>query len=231
MKRILPNIGNNLLLGTLLLAPLAITIWIVQKLFTFLTDWFVNFSPEVFKTGWRAIVARLVALFIVVVVVFLIGLLVKNFIGRRLYEWGDRILSRIPGVKLFYNFFRQIIEVFFANRDSSFKEVVLIEYPRAGAYTLGFVTSSVPQHISTHVASAIPNEECVSVFIPTTPNPTGGWLLIVPRSQVITLKMTPAEGMKLIVSGGAIFPGTKDAAKTSLLDKLELMVAEANVKA
>jgi uncharacterized membrane protein len=127
----------------------------------------------------------------------------------------------MPGIKLFYNFFRQIIEVVFANRDSSFKEVVLIEYPRPGAYALGFVTALLPEHFRGHIANAKPGEECVSVFIPATPNPTSGWFAIVPRSQLIPLKMTQAEGMKLIVSCGAIYPGSQRAfGQTSLLDKL-----------
>jgi uncharacterized membrane protein len=225
MKKTLGYIGNVLLLGALLLAPIAITLWLISNVFAFLTDWFVHVSPETFHTGYRSYIARAGALVFVVLAVFLIGLFARNYVGRSLYEFWDRLLSRIPGVKLFYNFFRQIIEVFFASKDSSLKEVVLLEYPRAGTYMLGFVTSAVPEKYSGQIAGAQPGDEFVSVFIPMTPLPTSGWFAIVPRSQLTPLKMTPAEGMKLVVSGGAIYPGQKDAfATTSLLDKLETWV-------
>lgn len=225
MNKKVSQFGNNLILGALLLAPIVITLWIISGLFGLMTDWFIHVMPEPFQSGYRRILARLAALLIVVASLFLIGAFARNFLGRRLYVLGDRLLSRIPGIAVFYNFFRQVIEVFFANRDSSFKEVVLIEYPRAGAYMLGFVTSTVPQSLRSQIPRPQPGEECVTVFIPTTPNPTSGWLGVLPRSQVTTLKMTPAEGMKLIVSGGAIYPGqSTSAVQMSLLEKLEAFV-------
>lgn len=224
-KARIPQFGNNLLLGALLLAPIAVTFWVFLGLFNFVTDWFVEVMPEPFRTGYRELLARLAALFLVVMVLFCIGVFTRNFIGRRLYAYGDRLLSRIPGVKVLYGFIRQVIEVFFAGKDTSFDEVVLLEYPRTGVYSLGFVTAKLPTDYSRHIANAQPGEECVSVFIPTTPNPTSGWFCIVPRSQVIRLKMTPAEGMKLVVSGGSIFPGSHaEAAQTTLLEKLESRV-------
>ena len=225
MKKLFANIGNNLLLGAILLAPIAVTIWIINMLFGLVTDWFVHFSPEQFQKGYRALIARFAAFFIVIAFTFLIGLLVRNFLGRRLYEFGDRLISKIPGVKLIYNFVRQIVEVFFTNKDSSLKEVVLIEYPRAGTFMLGFVTSAVPEPFRSQIPGAKPDEECVSVFIPMTPLPTSGWFAIVPRSQLIPLKMSSADAMKLVVSGGAIYPRSQGAfTKTSLLDKLETWV-------
>ena len=221
MKKILGNIGNNLLVGALLMAPLAITIWLLRGLFAWLTDWFVNVAPEKFHEGWMGLLMRVAALAAVVALVFVVGLLVRNYVGRTLYEFSDRVLSNLPGVKLFYNFFRQIIEVFFASKGSSFKEVVLLEYPRAGTFMLGFVTSTVPARYAESVPQAIVGEELVSVFIPMTPLPSSGWFAIVPRSQLIPMKMTPAEGMKLVVSGGAIYPHEAAATQTSLLEKLQ----------
>lgn len=225
MNKNVSRFGNNLVLGALSLAPIAITLWIIGGLFGLMTDWFVEFIPQPFQTGYRQFLARIAALLIVVGGLFLIGTLTRNFLGRRLYALGDRLLSRIPGIAIFYNFFRQVIEVFFANRDSSFKEVVLVEYPRAGAYMLGFVTSTVPPSFRAQIPHPQPGEECVTVFIPTTPNPTSGWLGILPRSQLTTLTISPAEGMKLIVSGGAIYPGqSASAAQQTLLEKLEAFV-------
>lgn len=225
MKFRLRRFWNNLLLGLLLLAPIFFTYTVVSSLFQFATDWFVRFFPTQFQSGYREFLARGAALVVLAIVLFAIGLMVRNYVGRRLYAMGDRILARIPGVRLLYNFITQVISVFFANKDSSFKEVVLLEYPRAGVYALGFVTAIVPPRFGAHIANAGPGEECLSVFIPTTPNPTSGWFCVVPRSLVQVLDMTPAEGMKLVVSAGAIFPGDqREQAETSLLEKLESWV-------
>lgn len=221
MNKQLQQLGNNLLLGTLVLAPLAITVLIIRNLFAFLTGWFVNVAPDEFQTGFRSYIARVVVLLFVLVILFLIGLLARNLVGQRLYELGDSLLSRTPGVKLFYNFFRQIIEVFFANRDASFKEVVLIEYPSPGMFMLGFVTSTLPERYRADITAAPGTDEYVSVFIPMTPLPTSGWYVIVPRTKLMPVKMTSAEAMKLVVSGGAIYPGEHgDKAQTSLIEKL-----------
>lgn len=224
MKKLLGNLGNNVLVGALLLAPLAITVWLVTSLFGMLTGWLVPMVPVEFQSGWEGIGLRVAALVLVVAVVSIVGLLARNFIGRTFYEFVDKALSNIPGVKLFYNFFRQIIEVFFASKGSSFKEVVLLEYPKAGMFMLGFVTSTVPVRYAEAVPQAVAGDELVTVFIPMTPLPSSGWFAVVPRSQLIPMKMTPAEGMKLVVSGGAIYPGDAAATQTSLLEKLEQRV-------
>lgn len=221
MKKFLGNFGNSLLVGALLLAPLAITVWVVTSLFGWLTGWFVHIVPVELQAGWTGLLMRVAALALVVAFVFVIGLLVRNYVGRTFYEFMDRVLSNIPGVKLFYNFFRQIIEVFFASKGSSFKEVVLIEYPRAGTFMLGFVTSTVPARFAGAVPQTMVGDELVSVFIPMTPLPSSGWFAIVPRSQLVPMGMSPAEGMKLVVSGGAIYPGDAEEVQTSLLEKLE----------
>lgn len=213
---------NNVLIGLLLVAPLVATFAVVKWLFDVITGKLIFFLPAEVKTGLSGFGLRVLALFVLLLLLFCIGLLARNLIGRRLYHAGDRILSSLPGISTIYKFVREVISVFFASKDSSFKEVVLIEYPRTGVLSLGFVTASVPDDLS---PAQYRGQNCVSVFIPTTPNPTSGWFCIVPRDSLQILSLTPAEGMKLVVSGGAIYPGAKTAVpESSLLDKLEALV-------
>lgn len=215
---------TNTLIGLLLLAPLVVSIWLLNGMFRFVTNVIVPFLPEDYRQGIMGFLARVAALLVIVGMLYFIGRFVRNFFGRSLYEAGDRFLSRVPGLRGIYKFVRQIIEVFFANRDTSFKEVVLIEYPRLGVYSIGFVTAVVPER---HTSPLPPDGngtkgEWLSIFIPTTPNPTGGWYVIVRRSDAIRLEMTPGEAMKLILSGGAVFPGEAAGEEDlTLLDRVE----------
>jgi uncharacterized membrane protein len=121
--------------------------------------------------------------------------------GRVLLRMGDRFIQRIPGINAVYNTVNQIIATFSPQGRSSFSQVVLVEFPRPGVWTIGFLTNKQPGEAQALVAG-----EVWAVFVPTTPNPTGGFMLLVPRTGIIELEMSVAEGMKMIISGGAIAP-------------------------
>lgn len=229
MSRVFKSIRSNVLVGLVLVTPIVVTIFVVNWLFTFITNRILILLPKHLRDSEFELLWRFVALLLVVVLMFFIGLLVRNILGRRLYKFGDGLVSRIPLINRIYLTIRQIITSLFQQRKTLFQQAVLVEYPRPGAYTVGFVTSILPKEHTAQIASAKPGEECIAVFIPTTPNPTSGWLAILPRSATQPLQMTSGEAMQLVMSGGAVYPGTtiKDAS-VSLLDLVhELGRAEA----
>jgi uncharacterized membrane protein len=223
------RIRNNILVGLLLLTPIVVTIFVVNWLFTFTTNRVLVFLPKHLREGDQEILWRMASLLLVLVVMFAIGLLVRNILGKRLFQLGDRLLGRIPIVNSLYVGTRQVIEALVQQRQTLFQEVVLVQYPRPGVYAVGFVTAVVPADFKSYLPASQQNEEFISVFIPTTPNPTSGWFCLVPRSEATVLKMTSGEAMKLIMSGGAVFPGDTTSAQTapkSLLDLLHDWTAE-----
>jgi uncharacterized membrane protein len=143
----------------------------------------------------------LVALVVAVFLIGLVGLLARNYFGKRLIKWIDTTLLRVPLLNKIYSATKQINEAFSTSNKNAFRTVVLVEFPRPGVYTLGFITSE--QHPEV-LAGA--EEKLVCVFIPTTPNPTGGYLLLVPEEKVTKLNMSVGDGIKYIISLGSIVP-------------------------
>ena len=201
------SIRSNILVGLLLVTPIVVTAFVVNWLFTFITNRVLVFLPKHYREGDQEILWRMASLVLVLVILFMMGVLVRNILGKRLYQLGDRLLARIPVVNSLYVGTRQVIEALFQQRQTLFQEVVLVQYPRPGVHAIGFVTAVVPPTYRAYLPPEQQSEECLSVFIPTTPNPTSGWFCIVPRSQAVRLNMTSGEAMKLIMSGGAVFPG------------------------
>lgn len=221
MTHIFKSIRTNILVGLILVTPIVVTAFVVNWLFTFITNRVLVLLPKHLRDGDHELMWRVVALLLVVILVFFVGLLARNILGKRLYKLGDNLVSRIPIINRIYVATRQIITSLFQQRKTLFQHAVLLEYPRPGVYSVGFITSIVPAEYSAKIASAKPGEECVSVFIPTAPNPTSGWLCIVPRSATQQLNMTSGEAMQLVVSGGAVYPGT--AVKASSASLVELV--------
>lgn len=223
--RALKDFRNNLIVGLLLVTPIVVTAIVVNWLFRMITGNVLAFLPKHLKQGDQELLLRVAALLLVLVLLFAIGVLVRNFLGKRLYQVGDRVLARIPVINSIYLGTRQVIEALFQQRRTLFQEVVALEYPRPGIYSLGFVTAILPANV--HGQLGVSQEEMLSVFIPTTPNPTSGWFCMVPRSQTIKLPMTSGEAMRLVISGGAVFPGdVVKTQKSSLLDLLHEWMAD-----
>jgi uncharacterized membrane protein len=136
----------------------------------------------------------------------LIGMFTAGFVGRFVNRLFDALLARMPVVNGIYGALKQILETVLAKKSQAFREVVLIEYPRAGMHTLAFVTGQAASQVS-EVLGEGSGGELLSVFVPTTPNPTSGFLLFLPRSETITLPISVDEGLKYIVSTGIVMPG------------------------
>jgi uncharacterized membrane protein len=201
---------NTFFSGLLLLAPLGITVWAFLRVIDVVGG---AFSPRIamlaahfLPVSWQDsvllnVVWNILSTVIVVLLIALLGWISHYVAGRVLLQMGDRFIQRIPGISAVYNTVNQIIATFGPHGRSSFSQVVLVEFPRAGSWTIGFLTNKQPGEPQARVAG-----ELWAVFVPTTPNPTGGYMLLVPRAGIIELDMSVAEGMKMIISGGAIAP-------------------------
>ena len=142
-----------------------------------------------------------VALMLAVVLTAVVGLLARNYLGKKVIEWVDTWLLRVPLVNKIYGATKQVNDAFTSGNKTSFKTVVMVEYPRPGAYSIGFLTSELHDEIRSKAG-----EKMVCVFIPTTPNPTSGFLILVPAEEVTKLDMSVTDGIKFIISLGSISP-------------------------
>lgn len=182
--------------GLFAILPLAITIYVFFLIFSFLDNLIGDLIKAIF--GFRVPGIGFAA---GILLILLVGFVASNIIGKRLIDYNDRLLQRLPLIKSIYTAARQIIDAFSVQGKRAFQKVVLIEYPRKGLFVLGFVTGSSKGEIQdkTHAHT-------LNIFVPTTPNPTSGMLILAPRSEVIDLEMTVEEGLKVIISGGLFEP-------------------------
>lgn len=185
--------------GLLTLMPLAITIYVFYLVFSFLDNLVGDMIEAVFNYRLPGIGFAAGMLLIL-----LVGFIASNIIGSRLINYGDKQLQRLPLARSIYVSAKQIIDAFTVQGKNAFQKVVLLEYPRKDLYVIGFVTGTSKGEIQekTHA-------ETLNIFVPTTPNPTSGMLILAPRQEVIELEMTVEEGMKVIVSGGLFSPANE----------------------
>ncbi|MFN2352492.1 MAG: DUF502 domain-containing protein, partial [Kiritimatiellia bacterium] len=178
--------------------------------------------PPRFLQAQYAPLYRLLALLLVLLAMYLVGLLLRNIIGRSLYRLGDRVLTRIPVIKTIYVAIRQISESILNSRRTLFKQVVAVEFPRKGVYSLGFITASAAEILTAKLPGADGQwQDAVCILVPTAPNPTTGFFMMVPRDDLVPLDISVPDAMKLIISAGAVFPGQADLVGRTLLDRLE----------
>jgi uncharacterized membrane protein len=191
--------------GLLVWIPLGITLWVL-KLLVDVMDQSLLLVPEDFRSD-KLFGFHLPGLGIIltVAIVLLTGALAANFFGRKLLGLGDSALSRIPIVRSIYGGVKQISDTLFSPEGKAFRRAVLVRYPHPGAWTVALVTGT-PQH---EVAGILGNEQ-ISVFVPTTPNITSGFFLIVPRSETIELDMTVDAALKYIISMGVAEPAARE---------------------
>ncbi len=196
---------SRFLTGLLFVLPLVATVWVVNLLFriidNILTSNAIRLIDSIDEDAWGLVwLIRLLSLLVVIVVLYLLGLLATNVVGRRLLRAGDRTIARIPLVGGIYAATRQVLDAVGTGHRAAFRRCVLIEYPRRGVWTLAFVTNEGSR------AAAGAGEGYVSLFVPTTPNPTSGYFVVMPRADCRPLAMTVEEGVKMIVSAGIVVP-------------------------
>ena len=219
----LRNLRKTFFTGLVLCLPLALTVYIVKFLVDMLAaparDILVLPVIRIFMTKENVarildndglhLVITLVSALLAVVVILAVGMVTRHFLGRVVFDAFEGLLERVPMVNKVYNAVKQMVDTFGSKADT-FKEVVIVEYPRAGCRSVGFVANR------SRVRQWCPDCEdvkLVHVFVPTAPNPTAGFILLLPESEVTLTDMSVAEGMKFIVSCGAYLPGSGDAPK------------------
>jgi len=186
--------------GILVTAPAAITFYIAWLLITWIDRLVGSLMPGRYGDLMPMSVPGL-GLIVLIVFLILVGMLTAGFVGRLVVRLSENLLARMPVVRSIYGAVKQIFETVLAQQSSAFRQVVLVEYPRRGIWAIGFVSGSTRGEVQN-----LTKEDCVNVFLPTTPNPTSGFLLFVPRDDLIVLNMTVEEGIKMVVSGGIVTP-------------------------
>ncbi len=194
MKSIKQLLKRSFITGIAALTPLVVTIFIAVKVIEVMDD-----ISEVFLGPLAAIPGLGFILFLVVVL--LVGFITQNYFGKRLFEFLEKLVARIPFIKKIYTSIKQVSQSLYSRDRFLIKETVLVEYPKKGSHAMGFITSSVPTPEKLGLNN---DQQYFSVFIPTTPNPTSGFLLILPDSEITRLPLTTEEGMKFIISLGAV---------------------------
>ncbi len=193
--------------GILVTAPISITFYLAWLFIGSIDTFVLRFLPPTYnpETYLRVWIPGL-GLLIVVILLMIIGMFAAGFVGRMLGRAGESLVARMPVIRSVYAATKQIFEAVLANKQQAgaYREVVLVEFPRKGVWTVGFVTGAVDPEIARNIP-----QDVVSVFVPTTPNPTGGYLMFFPRTDVVRLDITVEEGIKMIVSTGIVTPSER----------------------
>jgi uncharacterized membrane protein len=191
------------LLGTGLLSivPIAVTYWIIEKLFNFFAKPGASIVNVFFGDKTYPYIPEFVGFILTLIFIIFVGLIISNVIGKQLYNWMENVLSRIPIVNSVYKTIKGITVSISDNNKQAFKKVVFIEYPRKGLWSLAMVTGE---------SKNTKGEEYYHVVVVTTPNPTSGYLLYILKSDTIETKMSVEEGLKIIISGGLLAPDSNE---------------------
>lgn len=202
---IMTRLRRYFLTGIVVTAPSVITLYVSWWFLKFIDTNVAGLLPPAYNPNtYLPVNVPGVGLILAIAFFILVGWFARNFLGRLIIRWSEWIVTRMPVVNTIYNAVKQVFETTMGAQSRAFREVVLFEYPRAGSWTLGFVTGVTKGEIQ-----SITNDEVVNVYIPTTPNPTSGFLLFLPKKDLIYLEMSAEDAIKLIVSGGIITPPEK----------------------
>lgn len=198
----------SFLTGLVVVAPIGLTAYVIWTVIGWVDGWALTFVPEKFKPEqYIGINLRGVGVILFLMFTIVVGWIAKGLVGRSLLRWAEHLVDRTPIVRSIYNGAKQIAETVFAQTDTSFDKACLIEYPRKGIWAIGFISTSAKGEI----AESTPGDDpMVSVFVPTTPNPTSGFLLFFPKSDIIELEMSVEDAAKLVISAGLVYPNSKD---------------------
>lgn len=206
------SLRSSFLTGLVVIAPVGLTVWLIWTVIGLIDGFVLPFVPVSYQP--EAMLQRVFGIDISVnirgvgVVFFLlftifVGWLAKGWIGRSFIRWAERMVNRMPVVRSIYSGVKQIAETVFSQADQSFEKACLIEYPRKGVWAIGFVSTPAKGEVRARVGNG---HELLSIFVPTTPNPTSGFLLYVPKSDVTFLDMSVEDAAKLVISAGLVYP-------------------------
>lgn len=226
LQRIKQDLKNDLIAGLLVVIPLATTIWLSYVI----ASWAIKFLTEIPKQinpfdGLNPILTNLLNFFVGLTVplglILLIGLMARNIVGQWLLNLGEKILQGIPLAGSIYKTLKQILETLFQDSQTKFRRVVMVEYPRQGVWSVGFVTGKVSDAIQANFPQPM-----LSVFIPTTPNPTSGWYAVVAEEDVITLSISIEDAFKILISGGIVSPNQGETKNSRSIKDAEVEILQ-----
>jgi uncharacterized membrane protein len=218
-RAIFTGLRNSFLTGLVVIAPLGLTAWLLWTVIGWVDSFVLPFVPDRYmpeqllnswlgntdpnSDGWITVNLRGLGVVVFLIFTVFVGWVAKGLIGRSLIKWAESLVERTPVVRSVYSGLKQIAETVFAQTETNFDKACLVEYPRKGIWAIAFISTNAKGEIS----ERIPREEAlVSVFLPTTPNPTSGFLLFVPKSDVIELTMGVEDAAKLVISAGLVYP-------------------------
>lgn len=191
-----------LLSGLLVIVPLAITLavlnWIIGTL-----DQTLWLLPEEWQRYLSEHKVRGLGVLLTLAILLSVGAVASNFVGKRLLGWGDAVVRRIPVVRSIYSSVKQVSDTLFSESGNAFRTAVLVQWPHEGVWTIAFVTGTPGQEVVDHLGGG----DYLGVYVPTTPNPTGGYFVMLKRSDCIELRMSVDDALKYIVSMGVVVPG------------------------
>jgi len=218
-RRLFGRARGNFLTGLVVIAPVGLTIWLIWSVVGWIDGFVLPLVPLKYHPdriiqdllGLDPLVqinVRGIGVIIFLLFTMLVGWMAKGFIGRSFIRFAESLVERTPVVRSIYSGIKQISETIFAQNERSFETACLIEYPRKGIWAIGFISTEAKAEIA---AKSDPSGEVMSVFLPTTPNPTSGFLLFLPKRDVIELDMSVEDSAKLVISAGLVYPNAKAA--------------------
>jgi uncharacterized membrane protein len=202
-------VKKYIIAGLLVWLPLAVTIWLLKTVLGMvdgLFGWLLSGTQAILPAGAHGFVEMLrqvpgLGVAVVLAALLLTGIFAANFVGQWWLRQGGRVVQRIPIVKSIYSSVKQVSDTLFSSSGNAFREAVLVQYPRAGSWTIAFVTGKPGGEAAEHL-----HADYLSLYVPTTPNPTSGFFLMVPRADVVELRMSVDEALKYIISMGVAAP-------------------------
>jgi len=194
-----------LITGLLIWIPLAITLWVLDAIVSAMSQSLLLLPPQYQPQALLGYQIPGLGAVLTVVIVFVTGVLASNILGQRLLQLWENILGRIPVVKTLYHGIKQISDTLFAPGGQAFRKALLVQYPRPGSWTIAFLTGRPGGDVANHLIG-----DYVSVYVPTTPNPTSGFFLMMPRADVIELDMSVDEALRYVISMGVVAPGQSE---------------------
>ena len=196
-------VKRYLITGLLIWVPLVITLWVLDLLVGTMDQTLLLLPPEWQTKAWLGVHIPGLGVVLTLLVVFVTGVFAANILGRRLVNFWERLLARIPVVNSIYTGVKQVSDTLFAPGGQAFRKAVLVQWPGPGTWTIAFVTGTPGGDVVNHLKG-----DYLSIYVPTTPNPTGGYFVMVPRASAIELDMSVDDALKYIISMGVVAPGT-----------------------
>ena len=221
----LARLRTSFLTGIVVIAPVALTLWLIWSVIGWFDGFVLPFVPDAYRPeqilntifGYDLkLNIRGVGVVVFLVFATLVGWLAKGLIGRSFIKYAENLVNRMPVVRSFYSGIKQIAETVFAQQERSFEKACMIEYPRKGIWAIGFISTTAKGEIAERNSSEGP---MVSVFVPTTPNPTSGFLLFFPKADIVELDMSIEDAAKLVISAGLVYPPAKKTSSKSTIKK------------